>query len=281
MRCETTAIPQAFWDRASEFLLSDPVRNNVFVTVVRGRIDGALVDDPPATYLTAMDDHGTVVGAAMRTPPFNVYVSPMPRASVEPVVDAMLATCADARGVTGTAGDARAFADAWRRRTRAGIAVEMHQRIHRLDAVTLPNAPPGQWRSARAGDRDLLVQWTEAFEIEAESEASGTAAREVDVRLGDGRAFVWEDGAPVSFAGRTIPVGGVVRIAPVYTPPEHRRRGYATALVAAVSQHALDRGAVACSLYTNLANRTSNEIYAAVGYLPVCDVTKYRFTPPA
>jgi predicted GNAT family acetyltransferase len=277
MRCETTADPRVFWDRASGFLLRDPVRNSVFVTVVRGRIAGALTG-PPATYLTAKDDHGTVVGAAMRTPPFNVYVSPMPRAAVEPVVEAMLPTCADASGVTGTVDEAWAFADAWARRSGAGIAVEMHQRIHRLDAVTPPDAPPGRWRSARAGDHDLLVQWTEAFEIEAESGATGTAAREVDVRLGDGRAFVWEDGAPVSFVGRTIPVAGVVRIAPVYTPPEHRRRGYATALVAAVSQHALDGGAVACSLYTDLANRTSNEIYAVVGYRPVCDVTKYRFT---
>jgi predicted GNAT family acetyltransferase len=75
-----------------------------------------------------------------------------------------------------------------------------------------------------------------------------------------------------------MPVGGVVRIGPVYTPSRHRKRGYASALVAAVSQHALDNGAVTCSLYTDLANPTSNKIYLAIGYRPVCEVTMYQFT---
>src|SRR4029453_2771435 len=107
MRCETTANPQVFWDRTSEFLLRDPVRNHVLVTVVSGRLGRALGDDPPATYVTAMDDDGTVVGAAMRTPPFNVYLSPMPRAAAAPVVDAMLASGAAGGGGGGGGGEAR------------------------------------------------------------------------------------------------------------------------------------------------------------------------------
>ena len=41
---------------------------------------------------------------------------------------------------------------------------------------------------------------------------------------------------------------------------------------------ALDGEAVACSLYTDLANPTSNRTYAAIGYRPGRDVTMYRFT---
>jgi predicted GNAT family acetyltransferase len=52
----------------------------------------------------------------------------------------------------------------------------------------------------------------------------------------------------------------------VYTPPEHRRRGYATALVADLSRHALRTGAERCMLFTDLANPTSNRIYARIGY---------------
>jgi predicted GNAT family acetyltransferase len=85
---------------------------------------------------------------------------------------------------------------------------------------------------------------------------------------------------PVSFLGVTAPLGGVVRIGPVYTPPEHRARGYASALVAAVSQAALDDGVMICSLYTDLANPTANRIYAAVGYRPVGDFTIYAFAAP-
>ncbi|MEQ7125455.1 GNAT family N-acetyltransferase [Actinopolymorpha sp. B11F2] len=102
--------------------------------------------------------------------------------------------------------------------------------------------------------------------------------RRAELRVGERRAYLWEDGGePVSYVGATNPAGGIVRVAPVYTPTDRRGRGYASALVAGVSQAALDAGATACSLYTDLANPTSNKIYAAVGYHPVCDVTNYRF----
>ncbi len=69
----------------------------------------------------------------------------------------------------------------------------------------------------------------------------------------------------------TSPVAGVVRIMSVYTPPEHRRRGYASACVAAVSTWARAQGVDTCVLYTDLANPTSNKIYQAIGYRPVED----------
>jgi predicted GNAT family acetyltransferase len=66
-------------------------------------------------------------------------------------------------------------------------------------------------------------------------------------------------------------VAGVVRIGPVYTPPQHRRRGYAGSAVAAASRRALAEGATRCMLFTDLANPTSNKIYAEVGYRRCAD----------
>jgi len=47
--------------------------------------------------------------------------------------------------------------------------------------------------------------------------------------------------------------------------------------VAGVSQHLLDGGRIFCTLFTDLANPTSNHIYQAIGYEPVCDVDEYQF----
>jgi len=66
-------------------------------------------------------------------------------------------------------------------------------------------------------------------------------------------------------------------VGPVYTPPEHRRRGYATSLVAGLSRSLIERGFRACFLYTDLANPTSNRIYGEIGYERVCDSVEYRF----
>ena len=101
---------------------------------------------------------------------------------------------------------------------------------------------------------------------------------EVDRRLRDGRMFVWSDGREtVSMVGTGPPVAGVVRLGPVYTPASRRRRGYATALVADVSQRALAAGAAKCMLYTDLANATSNTIYQTVGYRRASDAQEYAF----
>ena len=69
-----------------------------------------------------------------------------------------------------------------------------------------------------------------------------------------------------------------VRINAVYTPPQSRRRGYASACVAALSQLLLGAGRQFCFLFTDLANPTSNRIYQQIGYRAVCDVDEYAFT---
>jgi predicted GNAT family acetyltransferase len=92
--------------------------------------------------------------------------------------------------------------------------------------------------------------------------------------------FLWRAGGePVSLVSLNPAVAGVVRIGPVYTPPEARRRGYASASVAAVSRQALVAGAHTCTLYTDLSNPTSNKIYADVGYRRIAECEERTFSP--
>jgi uncharacterized protein len=72
--------------------------------------------------------------------------------------------------------------------------------------------------------------------------------------------------------------GRGVSVSAVYTPPEQRRKGYATACVAALSRRLLASGYDYCALFTDLANPTSNDIYYQIGYRPVADFDEYRFT---
>jgi len=93
----------------------------------------------------------------------------------------------------------------------------------------------------------------------------------------DGGIVVWEEGEPVSLAGFGGPTPNGIRIGPVYTPPGLRRRGYASALTAALTQQLLDGGRRFCFLFTDLANETSNSIYQRIGYRPVSDVDQWSF----
>ena len=102
------------------------------------------------------------------------------------------------------------------------------------------------------------------------SEAPTRSRRSIEARVGaDPGIVVWEvDGTAVALAGASVSSPGIARVGPVYTPPEHRRRGYATSLVAAWTAQLLGRGMRRCVLFTDLANPTSNSIYQAVGYRP-------------
>ena len=70
-----------------------------------------------------------------------------------------------------------------------------------------------------------------------------------------------------------------IAIGGVYTPPESRGHGYASACVAALSQRQLDAGRAFCALYTDLANPTSNSIYQKIGYRPVRASAMVEFMP--
>jgi len=132
-------------------------------------------------------------------------------------------------------------------------------------------------------DRDLLRGWFRAFAEEAlppeHPRDDDQTDANIDHRLaGHGGGFwLWEDGEPVSLSGHhDVPRVGS-RIGPVYTPPEHRGRGYATRLVAELSSARLAMGDPACFLFTDLANPTSNAIYELIGYLKLCDAEAYVF----
>jgi len=118
-----------------------------------------------------------------------------------------------------------------------------------------------------------------AIEVTDVERARSLAERNIEARLNTdpGGYYLWIAGTPVSLAGCTGPTPNGIRIGPVYTPPEHRNHGYASAAVAALSQLLLERGFRSCFLFTDLSNPTSNKIYQAVGYQPVCDVDEYAF----
>src|SRR5207244_2654630 len=122
----------------------------------------------------------------------------------------------------------------------------------------------------------LIAAWAQAFHEEALDSAPDQDYDLIAERWikGIGRtAYLWEDeGRVVSLTG----VGGLtphgIRVGPVYTPPELRSRGYASNLVAQVSQAQLDSGRQFVFLFTDLANPTANKIYQDIGYEPVIDV---------
>ena len=133
--------------------------------------------------------------------------------------------------ITQVSGDRTAvdeFADEWLR-ANPGVSttVAMSQRLYRLGDLVDPGTP-GKPRVASTADREMLIEWRRGFVAENPGLPSGDLDRAVDRMLTYGGLTLWTvDGSPVSVASLTRPVGGMVRVGSVYTPPELRRRGKA------------------------------------------------------
>jgi predicted GNAT family acetyltransferase len=267
---------RSFLDRARDWLEKREDENNIFLG-----ISASLVDAPPAAvgeepFFATVEHRRHVVGCMVRTPPHKVLLTRMPLAAAGPVAEALAARFHELPAVLGPEDVAEAVARAWSARKRVAWHRGMPQRIYRLDSVEPPDGVPGRLRLAREADLDLVHRWGEGFAAELGSTFRTTPERRVGF-VRDGLLFVWEDGVPTCMAVTIGHTARGVRVGYVYTPPEARRRGYATACVAAVSQRMLDSGRSFCVLYTDLTNPTSNAIYQRIGYRPVLDVTDMVF----
>jgi GNAT superfamily N-acetyltransferase len=182
--------------------------------------------------------------------------------------------------VHGRVGVAFRFASAWETATSAGCRLLMRQRLHALTEVRPVPLCPGGLRPATAVDLPLLSEWMVDFDREALGDALGEADVErtragAARRFAAGELFVWDDGGPCSMAATARPTRGTIAVNAVYTPPQRRGRGYATACVARLGERLLAEGRQACVLFTDLTNPTSNAIYARIGYRAVADFELY------
>jgi predicted GNAT family acetyltransferase len=179
-------------------------------------------------------------------------------------------------GINGARRWSEPFAGAW---VEAGATADVHRdmRAFKLRSVRRPDMPAGGFRSTTPQDAEIVTRWTVALgadidEAITEAEAARTVARLTEAN----DLTVWElDGELVSMAAVVRRTRWSSSIALVYTPPQLRRRGFASATVAELSQRELDSGQAWCSLFTDLANPTSNHIYTEIGYEPECDFTHF------
>ncbi|KWT60157.1 hypothetical protein ADL21_20290 [Streptomyces albus subsp. albus] len=282
---------------AGGFLVAEPALNTVPLTIVdRLAKDGphAFGAGQPRFGWWREGPRGPVSGVFVQTPPFGVVLGAMSGEAAGRLAE-VLAEASTEPGATavpsvqGHTQAATAFARAWERATGGRAKVRERSRLYRLRSLARPEpAPRGSARPAVEADHAVLVAWHEAFAAESGAGRSGAARSSADYgtlvrrRTAEGLLHIWEDGgSPVSFAGVGPVLGGMSRTGPVYTPPELRRRGYASGIVAAGARHALALGAREVVLFADLANPTSNSIYQRLGYVPVHDALALDLEPEA
>ena len=278
MRWTFHADLDTFRGQVEPFLSARPERN-LLATILLAIRDGRY-DAGTAVLAAGIDADNAIAAVALRTPPFCMLCTELADpADAAGLIETWLTRDPEVCGVNAGVATARAVAAEWSRCTGGATRSTFRTAHHQLDVVTGPSRPAaGRLRPASESDRPLAIDWWAEFAAEARIHVDDPAPA-VDQRLRIGGLYLWEDGEPVVMVAVNPQVAGIVRVGPVYTPPAHRCHGYASSAVAAVSSRVLAEGARACTLFTDLANPTSNRIYADVGYRRGGEWEEIAFAP--
>ena len=263
-----------FYKHTKEYLLKHEAAHSVIFRAIN-----ALINRPErfleSPYLATVEADGAILAVALHKPPRQLLLSQT--TSLQAIE--LIAQDIDSKslvGVMGPATVAQKFAQVWHNLTGQSYREGMQLRCFQLSTVQ-PVPINGNLRQATAAERELLIVWCRAFIAEAIPDEDQNGENTVDRLLHRGSLYVWHNQLPVSMANYTEPTPNGIGINLVYTPPEFRRNGYASACVASLSQYLLNRGHRYCFLYTDLANPTSNRIYQKIGYQPAGDLRNYWF----
>ena len=289
---------KAFYNDTFEVLMRHEAQNMIQLGNIligyRGE-DKAGWRDPANWLMATVSDETGIRLTAIMTPPHNISLHATDNIicdeALQCLADGLLAgpqppdaqAALPVPGVIAEKALAERFARIFAAASGTGYRVTMDQRIYELTKVNPDIRIIGKIRKAREQDLAFLPYWIEAFMTRS---PDAPAPVQPDIGLysryvTNGKLFVLEyEGTPVSIAGINRELPNVCAVASVYTPPYFRNKGFATSCVAQLSQRMLDKGFSKCSLYTNLANPTSNSIYQKIGYTPICDSLEIKFAFP-
>jgi predicted GNAT family acetyltransferase len=278
------ADPVAFLAAAAPNLARDEALASSYVAFANG-----LLRNPPAetesVYLATYAGDGAT-GAAVMRGSGSLWVGASDTDAALAFADDVQAfrggPAATLQGVVGIQTACDAFAQRWRELTGHAHQLRVQLRNHKLTHVDAVRRPAGVARRATAEDIDWVGAAQHDFIVEVQLPDDAARLRSlIPRRIEQGQIWIWDDAGAVAFAGWTDAPPDAARIAPVYTPPQARGRGYATALVAELSQALLDQGRPRLFLITDLANPVSNSIYARIGYRPQSDIFHFDFVDGA
>lgn len=282
MAIELLTSAEEFLARTYELRAADPYRTNILGSVATAVSDGSLTYDQYLWWVAS--DENRVIGAAMRTAPHGMVLSPMPDQAIGDLAHAVALHDDVLPSVSGPTSVVEKFIAEYKSTGSAGsrrdAKVEEELLLYALGKFVAPSGA-GEMINAERSDFDLILQWYVNFGQDT-GVFMPNPEGSINAGLSRGSYRFWiVDGVKVSLAGHAplvdTPTGNIARIGPVYTPPNQRRRGYAGALTAALSKELLDQGA-RLMLYTDAKNPTSNSIYQKIGYEQIDQNAMFSFS---
>ena len=268
-----------FLNQAGPLLYQSEAINSLMIGLCE-----SMLTTPPSAHpvLLRLVQGEKTVSAAIQTPPMNLVLSECDQIGLERFAQILIKQNASFPGVVGPGDVAKRFAEIWSRLKGLKSSLAMGQKIYELTEVKFPKTIHGEFCAVKENDADIIEKWAIEF---AKESLPTTDVRPLEFwkqyalrAVKNQTAYFWlVDGMPAAISHTSRPTKNGISINAVYTPPRNRKNGYASSVVAHLTQKMLDSGKRFCVLYTDLANPTSNKIYQKLGYREIAESSLYSF----
>jgi uncharacterized protein len=224
-------------------------------------------------YFLAIDEEeGSICAAGLMTPshPLHLIAFQESMGMEDRLAGTLMELGMEVEGVVGERSNAERFAEAWTQKAGVVRSVLMEQGLYKAEAVDFNfERSPGTWRIASRKDAPALEKWLMIFEMETGLALSSEreASWEIEGYLDRKEVYVWEvAGQAVACLKKSRPTKHGITISFVFTPGEYRDKGYASTLVAEVTDELLLEYNFVI-LYADLKNAAANKLFERIGYV--------------
>lgn len=166
--------------------------------------------------------------------------------------------------VRGEEKSVKSFAGLYAKKTRSAFIPRAEIAVMAAEEIASGNFAKGRARKAEATDLHTLA----CFLLDMGRELSATIG-DYKTRLAEAERelsdfYVWENGEPLACLKIRLDADCAV-LTDIYTPPEHRGKGYASALTSAVGGTAL-KSAPVCLIEADRFNAAAMHVYKKIGF---------------
>ncbi|MDX1983526.1 MAG: GNAT family N-acetyltransferase [Bryobacteraceae bacterium] len=216
-----------------------------------------------------------VEGAFVYAPSRGIMVSaPASPRAIDSMVAKSLTLQSGLAGVVGPRPHSDEVVRAWSRETGSPMELAIADLLYELTHPKPAPAAPGQPRLAAPHEASMLVDWSGSLARETGEFFDPAFARHaVARRIARNEIWIWAAPDAVCML-RISPTGaGGNRITSVFTPPPHRRNGYASSLLGHVLQLTAP---TPCFLSTAAVNAVANRIYQRLGFQRAGEFAQFK-----
>lgn len=270
MDVQFTQDAKEFMKLCGDMLMQNEVEHNLILSIAQATMRYQAKGDKTSTQFMVVTDEGEPVMAAAQTAGRSIVLSRETLPAAEKLAEALVEKGVKIPGAVGPSDVASSFTNRWTELTGARIADCLDQIMYALKNVLFPPSVDGEFGKAKESEHAVITAWIENFGhdalLKADKITITEASKKAENLINTGAIAVWRvNGKPVSQAAVTG-TENVARINIVFTPEDQRGKGYASAVVAHLSQQLLEQGKKLCCLYADARNPVSNSIYRKIGY---------------